>query len=141
MRQKLSLVTLGVADLNASLKFYHDGLGWKLSSASTGEIAFFDLGGVVLALYSKALLAEDANVSPEGAGFPGITLAHNTKSIEEVEAVLRTAEQAGAKIVKKAQKVFWGGYNGYFSDPDGYLWEVAWNPFFELDANEAIVLP
>lgn len=141
MRQKLSLVTLGVTDLNTSLGFYRDGLGWKLSSASNDDIAFFDLGGVVLALYPKTLLAEDANVSAEGTGFSGVTLAHNAKNMEEVDRVLGIAEQAGAKIIKKAQKVFWGGYSGYFADPDGYLWEVAWNPFFGFDEKDALVLP
>ena len=141
MRQKLTLVTLGVKDLAVSINFYRDGLGWKMSGASEDGIAFFDLGGVALALYPRDLLAKDADVSPAGTGFSGITLAHNAKSTEEVDAVLRTAEQAGAKIIKKAQKAFWGGYSGYFADPDGYLWEVAWNPFLNFDENDALVLP
>lgn len=141
MRQKLTLVTLGVKDLAVSINFYRGGLGWKMSGASEDGIVFFDLGGVALALYPRDLLAKDADVSPAGTGFSGITLAHNAKSTEEVDAVLRTAEQAGAKIIKKAQKVFWGGYSGYFADPDGYLWEVAWNPFLNFDENDALVLP
>lgn len=141
MRNKLTLVTLGVKDLDTATKFYRDGLGWKSSSASQDNIVFFDLGGVGLSLYPKQLLAEDANVSPVGTGFSGITLAHNAKSIEEVDEVLYKAEQAGAKIIKKAQKVFWGGYSGYFSDLDGYLWEVAWNPFFSFDENNALIFP
>ena len=141
MRQKLSLVTLGVKDLPAAIEFYRDGLGWKPSSASENNIVFFDLGGVGLALYPKNLLAEDATVNPEGSGFTGITLAHNAKTMEEVDGVLAKAEQAGATIVKQAQKVFWGGYSGYFSDPDGYLWEVAWNPFIELDEKDALIWP
>jgi catechol 2,3-dioxygenase-like lactoylglutathione lyase family enzyme len=135
------LVTLGVKDLPAAIEFYRDGLGWKPSSASENNIVFFDLGGVGLALYPKNLLAEDATVNPEGSGFTGITLAHNAKTMEEVDAVLAKAEQAGATIVKQAQKVFWGGYSGYFSDPDGYLWEVAWNPFIELDEKDALIWP
>lgn len=141
MRQKLTLITLGVKDLETSLKFYRDGLGWKPSSASQGNIIFFDLGGIGLSLYPRNLLAEDATVSPEGTGFSGITLAHNTKSIEEVDTVLLQAEKAGAKIIKKARKVFWGGYSGYFADPDGYLWEVAWNPFLEFDKKGALKFP
>ena len=141
MRQKLTLVTLGVKDLDSSIKFYRDGLGWKPSNASQDSIVFFDLGGVGFALYPRNLLAEDAAVNPEGTGFSGITLAHNTKSIEEVDAVLHKAEQAGAKIIKRGQQVFWGGYSGYFADPDGYLWEVAWNPFLEFDEKDALIFP
>lgn len=141
MRQKLTLVTLGVKNLDSSIAFYRDGLGWKASSASQDSIVFFDLGGVGLALYPRNLLAEDATISPEGTGFSGITLAHNAKSIEEVDDVLQQAEQAGAKIIKKAQKVFWGGYSGYFADPDGYLWEVTWNPFLEFDEKDSLIFP
>lgn len=141
MRQKLTIVTLGVSNLNRSRVFYQDGLGWKPSSASEESIIFFDLGGVGLALFPFDELAKDATVSPERTGFAGITLAHNANSVEEVDAVMKKAEQAGAKIVKKAQKVFWGGYSGYFADPDGYLWEVAWNPFIEIDEQGALVFP
>jgi catechol 2,3-dioxygenase-like lactoylglutathione lyase family enzyme len=141
MRQKLSIVTLGVSDLNRSRNFYQDGLGWSQSSASQDNIIFFDLGGVGLALFPIDELAKDATVSPKRTGFPGITLAHNVRSVEEVDAVLQKAEQAGAKIVKKAQKVFWGGYSGYFADPDEYLWEVAWNPFIEFDEKDALIFP
>jgi len=141
MRQKLTIVTLGVRDLKRSRAFYQYGLGWNPSSVSQESIAFFDLGGVGLALYPFDELAKDATVSPESSGFAGITLAHNAHSVEEVDAVLKKAEQAGAKIIKKAQKVFWGGYSGYFADPDGYLWEVAWNPFIEFDENGALVFP
>lgn len=141
MRQKLTLVTLGVTDLETSLKFYRDGLGWKPSGASQGSIVFFDLGGIGLSLYPRNLLAEDATISAQGTGFSGITLAHNTKSVEEVDAVLHQAEIAGAQIIKKAQKVFLGGYSGYFADPDGYLWEVAWNPFLDFDEKDALIFP
>lgn len=139
MRQKLSIVTLGVSDLRRSRTFYQDGLSWKPSNASEDGIIFFDLGGVGLALFPLDELAKDATVSSERSGFPGITLAHNARSMEEVDAVLQKAEKAGAKIVKKAQKVFWGGYSGYFADPDGYLWEVAWNPYIEMDEKGALV--
>jgi hypothetical protein len=141
MRPKLNIVTLGVRDIERSLQFYQKGLGWKPSSASQDDIAFFSLGGVVLALYPREKLAEDAHVNPAGSGFSGITLAHNTKSQEEVDQVLQTVENLGAKIIKKAEKVFWGGYSGYFADPDGHLWEVAWNPFFEFDEVDNLSLP
>jgi catechol 2,3-dioxygenase-like lactoylglutathione lyase family enzyme len=141
MRQKLSIITLGVRDLEQSLKFYRDGLGWRLSSASQGDVAFLPMGGVVFALYPREKLAEDALIDPEGTGFPGFTLAYNTKSKAEVDEVLKTAERLGAKITKQAQDVFWGGYHGYFADPDGYLWEIAWNPFFEFDERDNLVLP
>lgn len=141
MRQKLTLIILGARDLETSLKLYRDGLGWNPSNASQGEMVFFDLGGIGLSLYPRNLLAEDETVSPEGTGFSGITLAHNTKSIEEVDAVLQQAEKAGAQVIKKAQKVFWGGYSGYFADPDGYLWEVAWNPFLDFDEKDALTFP
>jgi catechol 2,3-dioxygenase-like lactoylglutathione lyase family enzyme len=101
----------------------------------------FSLGGIVLALYPREKLAEDATVETAGHGFSGITLAHNTKSKDEVDEVLKTAAGVGGAIVKPAQEVFWGGYSGYFTDPDGHLWEVAWNPFFEFDASDNLVLP
>jgi catechol 2,3-dioxygenase-like lactoylglutathione lyase family enzyme len=141
MRQKLSIVTLGVKDLQRSLEFYRDGLGWALSSASGEDVAFFPMGGVVLGLYPRHLLAEDAMVDAKGEGFSGVTLAYNTKSKEEVDKVLETVAALGARVVKTAQEVFWGGYHGYFADPDGHLWEVAWNPFFPFDENDNIVLP
>jgi catechol 2,3-dioxygenase-like lactoylglutathione lyase family enzyme len=141
MRPRLSLVTLGVRDFERSLQFYRDGLGWRPSSASQGDVAFFQLSGVVLALYPRDKLAEDARVSPQGSGFSGITLAYNAKSQEEVDQVLQTVENLGAKIVKKAENVFWGGYSGYFADPDGHLWEVAWNPFFGFDESDNLILP
>ena len=141
MRQKLNIITLGVKDFQQSLDFYRNGLGWEASSASTENIAFFQLGGIVLALYPREKLAEDVTISAEGAGFSGITLAYNAKNQAEVDEVLKTVEELGAKIIKKAQKVFWGGYSGYFADLDGHLWEVAWNPFFEFDDSDNLVLP
>jgi uncharacterized protein len=141
MQPRLNIVTLGVQDLSRSLQFYRDGLGWNPSSASQEEIAFFQLGGLVLALYPRTKLAEDATVDPTGTGFSGITLAYNTKSREEVDAVLQLIQQLGERVIKPAQDVFWGGYSGYFADPDGHLWEVAWNPFFLFDAADHVVLP
>jgi catechol 2,3-dioxygenase-like lactoylglutathione lyase family enzyme len=140
MRQKLNLITLGVSDFKKSLAFYEKGLGWKKSKSSMDDLALFPLGGMILALYPKHLLAEDATVSPEGSGFPGITLSHNARSEKEVEEVLNEVKALGATIVKPAQKVFWGGYSGYFRDPDGYLFEVAFNPFWELDDQDNLKL-
>jgi hypothetical protein len=141
MRPRLHLITLGVKDFEASLNFYKNGLGWQPSSASQDDVAFIPLGGVVLGLYPRHKLAEDAMVPADGSGFTGITLAYNTKSREEVNEVLATAERLGATIVKPAAAVFWGGYNGYFADLDGHLWEVAWNPFFEFDEHDNLKLP
>lgn len=135
------VITLGVADFERALAFYRDGLGWKASSASQGDIAFFQLGGVVLALYPRAELAEDAAIPAQGSGFSGITLSFNTHSKEEVEETLALAERLGGKIVKPAQDVFWGGYHGYFTDLDGHLWEVAWNPYFLFDKAGNLALP
>lgn len=140
MRQKISIVTLGVENLERSLKFYRDGLGWKLSSDSQGDIAFLPMGGVVLALYPREKLAEDAMIDPAGSGFSGITLSYNAKSQEEVDRVLATVESLGAKIIKSARQVFWGGYSGYFADPDEHLWEVAWAASFEFDQQDNLVM-
>jgi uncharacterized protein len=141
MRQKINLITLAVSDFQKALNFYEKGLGWKKSSASTDDLALFHLGGIVMALYPRKLLAEDANVSDKGSGFPGITLSINAKSEKEVEDILKEVEKLGAKIIKPAQKVFWGGYSGYFKDLDGHLFEIAHNPFWELDENDNIKLP
>ncbi|HXS36690.1 MAG TPA: VOC family protein [Flavipsychrobacter sp.] len=141
MRAKMTLITLGVSNFEKSLSFYKDGLGWNISKDSGDDVAFIPLGGIILALYPKDLLAKDAQISPEGSGFSGITLAHNTKSEQEVDEVLETAKQLGAKILKNGQKVFWGGYNGYFADLDGYVWEIAYNPFWQFDENDNIILP
>lgn len=137
--QRINLITLGVENLARSRDFYCDGLGWKLASPSEEQIAFIDCRGIVLALFDRRALAEDIGLNPQGEGFCGFTLAQNVSSKEEVRAVLAQAESAGAKILKPAQDVFWGGYSGYFADPDGYCWEIAWNPFFELDPQGKIV--
>jgi hypothetical protein len=126
MEQRLSLVTLGVADLDRARRFY-EALGWRRSN-DHAEVVFFQAGGMVLALWSRASLAEDAGVPAAGSGFRGIALAYNTRNRAEVDAVLAEAKAAGAEILKPAEDAFWGGYTGYFADPDGHLWEVAWNP-------------
>lgn len=125
------MVTLGVSDLNRSTAFYRDGLGLPTNGDFAG-VSFFKLKGAWLSLYSRVELAADANVSDESRGFGGFTLAHNVASREEVDAVLEQARNAGARISQAARETDWGGYSGYFADPDGYLWEVAWNPHFDL---------
>ena len=133
MNQHLHLITLGVRDFERSRKFYTETLGWKPASNSSDEVAFFQAGGVVLALYPREKLAEDALTSPEGGGFAGVTLAYNAASEQEVDEIIRDLGAKGVQIAKQPQKVFWGGYSSYFADPDGFLWEVAYNPFFPFD--------
>ena len=140
MEQRVSLITLGVEDLARSRAFY-ERLGWKRSMKNVEGVAFFQAGGMALALWSRADLAEDARLSPEGSGFRGVALAYNTRTKEEVDAVLAEAVAAGATLPKPAQDMFWGGYAGYFADPDGHLWEVAWNPGFKMKADGSITLP
>lgn len=140
MRQAISFITLGVADLAASRAFYAR-LGWRESSGSQPEVAFYAAGGVVFALFGRAALAADANVPSRGNGFPGFALAHNVGSAAAVDALLAEAVAAGGRLTQAAAKVSWGGYRGYFADPDGYLWEVCWNPFFPLDEAGRVQLP
>ncbi len=140
MEPRVSLVTLGVADLARSRAFY-EALGFSASTVSQGDIVFFQAGGLALALYPRAALAEDATVDDHGFGFRGVSLAHNVRAKAEVATVLAEAEAAGGRIVKPAQDVFWGGHSGYFADPDGHLWEVAWNPHIPLAADGALKLP
>ena len=135
MNQHLHIITLGVRDFEKSKKFYVETLGWKPSSASQDDVAFFQAGGVVVAIYPREKLAEDAMTSPAENGFSGITLAYNTQSESEVDEIIRDLRAKGVKIVKEPQKVFWGGDSSYFADPDEYHWEVAYNPFFEFDEN------
>ena len=133
MNQHLHLITLGVHDLERSRKFYSEILGWASASNSNEEVVFFQAGGVVLGLYPREKLAEDALTSPDGNGFAGVTLAYNARSEAEVDGIIRDLEAKGVQIAKPPQKVFWGGYNSYFVDPDGFHWEVAYNPFFPFD--------
>jgi catechol 2,3-dioxygenase-like lactoylglutathione lyase family enzyme len=140
VEQRVSIITLGVSDLERSSEFYGR-LGWRRSTAKSEGIVFFQAGGMALALYPRDELAKDANIAPEGRGFNGMSLAYNARNRAEVDSVLKEAATAGATILKPAQEAFWGGYSGYFSDPDGFLWEVAWNPFFPIAEDGSIRIP
>jgi catechol 2,3-dioxygenase-like lactoylglutathione lyase family enzyme len=141
MEQRMSLITLGVTDLMQSRRFYAQGLGWHPSSASNEQVTFFQTGGMVLALYPRDALAQDAQLPNDNTGFGGITLAYNVRQREDVDTVLAEAKAAGATLLKPAQETDWGGYAGYFADPDGYPWEVAWNPYWELREDGSLQLP
>jgi len=140
MRQKLNLITFGVDDFEKSVNFYENGLGWKKSEKSMEGLALFPLGGITLALHPRQELADDATLRYDPTEFSGLTLSYNAKSEKEVDEVLTKVESLGAKIVKPAQKVYWGGYSGYFKDLDGYLIEVAFNPFWEFDEHDNLKL-
>jgi uncharacterized protein len=129
MEPRISFVTLGVADLERATRFYGDGLGLpQLKSPPT--VSFFELGKTWLALYPRHLLAADAGVTAVGSGFPGFALAHNVRSVTDADRLLEQVTAAGGTIIRPARHTEWGGYAGYFADPDGFLWEVAWNPRF-----------
>jgi catechol 2,3-dioxygenase-like lactoylglutathione lyase family enzyme len=142
MEPRISIITLGVVDLVRSVRFYRDGLGFPTSYKDGEPIAFFSTGGARLALYPLDKLAEDISPSmqPTKGQFSGITLAHNTRTKEQVAAILARAEAAGGTIVKHAQDVFWGGHSGYFADPDGYFWEVAWAPMFRFAPDGSLLI-
>ena len=143
MDQRVSLITLGVADLDRSRRFYEEGLGWKVTQMVEGQVVFYQLSnGLALGLFGRDDLIKDGQFDDDtGARFAGLTIAYNTRNEAEVDAVMAEAEKAGAVIRKPAEKVFWGGYSGYFRDPDGHAWEVAYNPFWELDAKGNLTIP
>jgi catechol 2,3-dioxygenase-like lactoylglutathione lyase family enzyme len=139
---RITLITLGVRDLDRALRFYRDGLGWPVSSASVeGEVAFFRSLGCILALYPRALLAQDAHVADDGSGFGGIALAQNVRERGDVDAILAQALASGGSILKPGTQAEWGGYHGYFADPDGHPWEIAWNPGFPFAPDGSLDLP
>jgi len=143
MEPRISIITLGVDDLDRACRFYRDGLGLPTTMSGEEGIVFFKTSGAILGLYPRDKLAED--IGPKfaqlpGKGFSGITLAHNTKSKAEVEELLARAEAAGGKIEKPAQDVFWGGYSGYFSDPDGHLWEVAYADSWKFNPDGSLIV-
>ncbi len=134
MEQRLTIITLGVKSLATSIDFYENKFGWTRSEMSNDNIAFYQLNGMLLSLYPKEALAEDATIRSAGEGFPGFSLAYNTRSEQEVDDLIDGFRNKGVKIVKEPQKVFWGGYSSYIADPDGYLWEIAFNPFLDVDS-------
>jgi predicted lactoylglutathione lyase len=140
MEQRLSLITLGVADLKRARQFYEDGLGWTRGNRQD-EVAFYQAGGMIIALWTRKDLAADAKLQDDGHGFRGVALAYNARSRAEVDAVLAEAARAGAAIPKVAQETAWGGYAGYFADLDGHLWEVAHNPFWTIEADGSVKMP
>jgi catechol 2,3-dioxygenase-like lactoylglutathione lyase family enzyme len=143
MEPRVSLLTLGVSDLQRAVAFYRDGLGWPKSEIGGEEVAFFKTGGVVIALFPRTSFASDAGLDLEDVehgGFSRVSLAHNVSEENQVDSVLRDAAEAGATIVKEAQEIFFGRH-GFFADPEGILWEVAWNPSFPMAADGSIELP
>ena len=139
MEQRLSLVTLGVADLARARAFY-EALGWRTGAAPADDVVFFQSGGMIVALWGRDQLAEDSGVE-DGGGWGGVTLAHNVRSRDEVHEVLERARAAGATITVPAEETFYGGYAGKFVDPDGHPWEIAHNPGFPLGADGSVELP
>ena len=139
MKPRITILTLGVDDLEKSLAFYRDGLGLKTEGIvgkefEYGAVAFFDLAnGVKLALWPKKSIAHDTGLSLQNPSGTEFTIGHNVNSKQEVDEVLAQAKKAGANIIKPAQETFWGGYSGYFQDPDGHVWEVAWNPAWKIE--------
>lgn len=140
MEPRLSLITLGVADLARATMFY-ERLGWPRKVAAAEGVAFFQLNSIGLSLYPRADLANDAGVASQSTPSQGMTLAYNTRSRDEVDATLAQAQRLGGRITRPAQDAVWGGYHGYFADPDGFLWEIAWNPGFALSENGDLTLP
>jgi len=138
LEQRLSLVTLGVADLKRAREFY-EALGWKSGAAPADDVVFFQTGGMIVALWGRDHLAEDTGVDDPG-GWGGVTLAYNTRSPEEVDAVIAEAERAGARIPRHGAETFWGGYSGVFVDPDGHAWEVAHNPHWTIENDGSVRL-
>jgi len=140
MEPRISLLTLGVADLKRAKAFYVQ-IGFTASSAGGGDVVFLHAGPMALCLFPRESLACDAELSAQGSGFRGIAIAHNVREKEAVDAVIAEAAAAGGSVVKPAHDAVWGGRSGYFADPDGHLWEVAWNPHFPLGADGTLTLP
>ncbi|TLX73750.1 VOC family protein [Labilibacter sediminis] len=133
MEQRLTIITLGVTDLKKSIDFYENKFGWKRSDMSNDDIVFYQLNGIYLSLYPKDELAKDATVGSIGNGFNGFTMAHNARSEKEVDDLIKSFREKGVEIVKEPHKAFWGGYSSYIADPDGNLWEIAYNPYLKID--------
>ncbi|MCG5442336.1 VOC family protein [Micromonospora sp. NIE79] len=139
MEQRISLITLGVSDL-ARAKAFYEHLGWR--GQEVEETVFIQAGGLAVVLWGRDKLADDAGIADPGTdGFGGVALAQNVRSREEVDEVITTATEAGATVTKPARETFYGGYAGYFADPDGHLWEIAWNPGFTLADDGSLTVP
>lgn len=139
MEQRLTLITLGVADVKQATAFYEQKFGWKKAPSSNEDITFFMLNGIMLSLFKRESLAKDATVSSSGTGFKGFTLAWNARSEAEVDTIIQQLKSRGVTVVKEPEQVFWGGYSGYVADVDGNLWEIAFNPFLPMDDRGNIV--
>jgi catechol 2,3-dioxygenase-like lactoylglutathione lyase family enzyme len=139
MEQRISLITLGVADLVRARAFY-EALGWHTGAAPGDDVVFFQAGGMILGLWSRDALTDDSGV-PDGGGYGGVTLAYNVRSPAEVDAAIEEARAAGARIAREPAETFWGGYSAVFVDPDGHPWEVAHNPHWVLDEQGRVSLP
>ena len=139
MEQRVSVITLGVRDLERARRFY-EALGWRSGAEPGDDVVFFQAGGMVVALWDRARLAEDTGLSDDGEGFDGVVLAYNTRGPEEVDAVVAEAERAGARVTRRPGATFWGGYSGAFTDPDGHGWEVAHNPHWTLAEDGSVRL-
>jgi predicted lactoylglutathione lyase len=137
---RLTLLTLGVKDIAKSAAFY-EALGFRRKARGSDGVAFFEAGGLILSLWSAEQLADDAKVTPEGSGFRSVSLAWNCACSEDVDVALERAVTLGAKLLRPPQQVFWGGYTGYFADPDGHIWEVAYNPHFPMTDDGQLLLP
>jgi uncharacterized glyoxalase superfamily protein PhnB len=133
MEQRMTFITLGVFDLNKSIDFYENKFGWERSELSNESIIFYKLNGIHLALYDREELAKDATIHPSGNGFRSFTMAYNTRSEKEVDDLVENLSRQGVPVIKEPQKVFWGGYSSYLADPDGNLWEIAYNPFLKME--------
>lgn len=136
MEPRLTLITLGVKNLQRAKEFYQHVFGWKPADSSNESIIFFELNGIQLALFPQESLADDAGVPAEGSGFKKFSLAHNMRSEKEVDELVAKLEEKGATVVKRPEKVFWGGYSSYIADPDDNLWEIAYNPFLLPDGSK-----
>jgi predicted lactoylglutathione lyase len=141
MEQRMTIICLGVENLNVSADFYENKFGWIRSNTSNDQIVFFQLNGIQLSLYPREKLAEDAIVKAAGKGFKGFTLAYNTRSRDEVDELEARMGRMGVRAIKKPQEVFLGGYSGYIADPDDNLWEIVYNPYLSLDENGNTVEP
>lgn len=133
MEQRITFITLGVNDINTSIDFYENKFGWKRSAQGSDDLIVFELRGLYLALYPKDALAHDAGIDAGGQGFSGFTISYNVKSIKEVDDLIAALKSRGVRVVKEPQKVFWGGYSSYIEDPDGNLWEIAYNPYLKQE--------